>query len=95
MQENLESNVALLQHDISALNGEVKELWRKIPRLLLIVEGEDGKGGMRADVTLLRNDVIRLIDKQETILDRQMWAMIFPTLISCVSLLLSVIAITK
>lgn len=77
----LESSVLRLQSDVSELKSDMKDIYRKVPRLLYLVEGEDGRGGITKTVT--------------EIAAQQKLALFFPTLISFVSLIISLIALSN
>lgn len=86
--QSLESDIRALNRDISQLRTDSRELWNTTQRLRVTLEGENGQGGMQATVT-------KIAAKQEADSQVIRLAVWFPSIVSLISLIISLIALLR
>ncbi len=85
---SLESDIRSLNRELSQLRTDSREAWATTQRLRITLEGENGHGGIQETVT-------KIAAKQEADSQVIRLAVWFPSVISMISLIISLIALLR
>jgi hypothetical protein len=85
---SLESDIRSLTRELSQLRTDSRESWATTQRLRITLEGENGHGGIQEAVT-------KIAAKQEADSQVIRLAVWFPSVISMISLIISLIALLR
>ncbi len=85
---SLESDIRAMNRDLSQLRTDSRQMWDTTNRLRVALEGENGHGGIQATVT----KIAAKQDADSQVIRLAVW---FPSVISMVSLIISLIALLR
>lgn len=92
---SLESDIRSLNRELSQLRTDSRTAWETTQRLRVTLEGENGHGGIQATITETQVAVSRIAAKQDADSQVIRLAVWFPSVISMVSLIISLIALLR
>lgn len=90
---SLESDIRSLNRELSQLRTDSRAAWETTQNLRITIEGENGRGGMKATVVETQAQVVKISAKQDADSQVVRMAIWFPSVISMISLIISLIAI--